>query len=82
MEVCLNQVASTTLIFPCESVRKDKIIMESRLTFCLHLNLTVVLIKKTVCIHTHWNLSKAENTGGIRGSQYTPKNYQNRGNFY
>ena len=31
LEVCLNQVATTILMFPCESVRKDKIIMESRL---------------------------------------------------
>ena len=35
LEVCLNQVATTILIFSCESVRKDKIIMESRLMLLL-----------------------------------------------
>ena len=31
--MCLNQVASTILIFHWESVRKDKISLESRLDF-------------------------------------------------
>ena len=36
LEVCLNQFASTILIFPRESVEKDKIIKVSRLvTLCI-----------------------------------------------